>query len=121
MLARQHGVVVNIASVAGKLGDPSLAHYTASKFGVVGLTQSLAREWGPDGVHVNAVCPGTVATTMLAELADGWGTTIQAMAEDQVLKHPQDAREIGAAVVFLASMPSITGQAINVDGGTVFW
>jgi meso-butanediol dehydrogenase/(S,S)-butanediol dehydrogenase/diacetyl reductase len=115
------GSIINMASIAGKRGDAMLAHYSASKFAVVGFTQSLAMELAEHQVRVNAVCPGAVATPMLEELAERWHTSVTAMARDgQLIKEPQDAREIGAAVVFLATMPSITGQAINVDGGSVF-
>jgi meso-butanediol dehydrogenase/(S,S)-butanediol dehydrogenase/diacetyl reductase len=110
-----------MSSIAGKQGDPTLAHYSASKFAVIGFTQALARELGNANVRVNAVCPGTVATQMMADLAHAWDSTIESVAaRAQVLASPQEPREIGAAVVFLASMPSITGQAINVDGGAVF-
>jgi meso-butanediol dehydrogenase / (S,S)-butanediol dehydrogenase / diacetyl reductase len=115
------GSIINMASIAGKRGDPTLAHYAASKFAVVGFTQSLAMELAEHGVRVNAVCPGAVATPMLEGLADEWHTSVSAMARNgQLIKSPQDVREIGAAVVFLATMPSVTGQAINVDGGSVF-
>jgi meso-butanediol dehydrogenase/(S,S)-butanediol dehydrogenase/diacetyl reductase len=115
------GSIINMASIAGKRGDPTLAHYSASKFAVVGFTQSLAMELADHGVRVNAVCPGAVATPMLEGLADRWQTSVSAMArEGQLIKAPQDVGEIGAAVVFLATMPSVTGQAINVDGGSVF-
>ena len=62
--AKQKGVIVNTASLAGKLGAPLLAHYSASKFAVVGFTQALAREMGPHGIRVNCVCPGFVRTSM---------------------------------------------------------
>jgi len=121
MVEHGGGAIVNIASIAGKRGDPTLAHYSASKFAVIGFTQSLAMELAKHGVRVNAICPGTVATPMLENLAARWQTSISALAQDgQLIKSPQDPREIGAAVVFLATMPSITGQAINVDGGSVF-
>jgi meso-butanediol dehydrogenase/(S,S)-butanediol dehydrogenase/diacetyl reductase len=121
MVKRGGGAIVNIASIAGKRGDPTLAHYSASKFAVVGFTQSLAQELAPHGVTVNAVCPGTVPTAMTAELAERWGESVDAMAARfQASSRPQDPAEIGAAVVFLACMPSITGQALNVDGGSVF-
>ncbi len=114
------GSIVNVASIAGKAGDPTLAHYSASKFAVIGFTQALAKELAAHGVRVNAVCPGAVRTPMLEQLADRWQTSVDALVREQLIKAPQDPRDIGAAVVFLASMPSITGQAINVDGGTVF-
>jgi meso-butanediol dehydrogenase/(S,S)-butanediol dehydrogenase/diacetyl reductase len=115
------GSIISMASIAGKRGDPTLAHYSASKFAVVGFTQSLAMELAEHGVRVNAICPGAVATPMLEGLAQHWHTSVKALTQDgQLIKVPQDASEIGAAVVFLATMPSITGQSINVDGGSVF-
>jgi meso-butanediol dehydrogenase/(S,S)-butanediol dehydrogenase/diacetyl reductase len=120
MVDNDGGSIVNMASIAGKRGDPTLAHYSASKFAVIGFTQSLAMELAANGVRVNAICPGAVGTPMLQSLAARWRTSVTAMTEGQLIKAPQDAHEIGAAVVFLATMPSITGQAINVDGGSVF-
>jgi meso-butanediol dehydrogenase / (S,S)-butanediol dehydrogenase / diacetyl reductase len=121
MVEQGGGCIINVASISGKQGDPTLAHYSASKFAVVGFTQALAKELAPHNVSVNAVCPGTVRTPMMGKLAEEWGGTIDSVAADlQLVKRPQDPLEIGAAVVFLASMESITGQAINVDGGCVF-
>jgi meso-butanediol dehydrogenase/(S,S)-butanediol dehydrogenase/diacetyl reductase len=121
MIEAGSGAIVNIASVSGKAGEPTLAHYSASKFAVVGFTQALAKEVAPHGIRVNAVCPGVVRTPMIEQVSGAWGQSADAIAADlQLIPRPQDPREIGAAVVFLATMPSITGQAINVDGGTVF-
>lgn len=121
MISARGGAIVNISSVSGKEGEPSLAHYCASKFAVIGFTQSLAKEVARWGIRVNAVCPGVVLTPMIEDVASAWGQSPERIAADmQLIKRPQHAREIGAAVVFLATMPSITGQAINVDGGTVF-
>jgi meso-butanediol dehydrogenase/(S,S)-butanediol dehydrogenase/diacetyl reductase len=121
MVDRGSGAIVNLASIAGKRGDPTLAHYSASKFAVVGFTQALAQELAEAGVTVNAVCPGTVPTPMTTELAGHWGESVEAMAKRfQATPRPQEPRDIADAVVFLASMPSITGQALNVDGGAVF-
>ena len=64
LAAGEKGVIVNTASLAGKIGAPYLAHYAASKFAVIGFTQSLAREVGERGIRVNAVCPGYVRTSM---------------------------------------------------------
>lgn len=121
MVKRAEGAIVNIASIAGKRGDPTLAHYSASKFAVIGFTQSLAQELAPSGVTVNAVCPGTVPTAMTRALADQWGESVAGMAARfQASPRTQDPGDIGRAVVFLARQPSITGQALNVDGGSVF-
>jgi meso-butanediol dehydrogenase/(S,S)-butanediol dehydrogenase/diacetyl reductase len=120
MAERGVGCIVNMSSVSGRQGDATLAHYSASKFAVIGFTQALARELGPHGVRANALCPGTVDTEMGRKLADEWGMTLAELAErDQIIKRPVTAEEIGSAVVFLAAMPIITGQALNVDGGLV--
>jgi meso-butanediol dehydrogenase/(S,S)-butanediol dehydrogenase/diacetyl reductase len=121
MTERGSGSIVNIASIAGRRGDPTLAHYSASKFAVIGFTQALAQELAGGGVTVNAVCPGTVATPMMRELAGSWGESVERVAARvQAQGRPQQPEEIGDAVVFLACMPAITGQALNVDGGAVF-
>jgi meso-butanediol dehydrogenase/(S,S)-butanediol dehydrogenase/diacetyl reductase len=114
------GRIVSIASVGGKQAIGACAHYCSSKFAVIGFTQSLAHEVAEYGITVNAVCPGLVATKMMLDGAAALGITPEQMVERQLIKQTQDAREIGAAVVFLASMPSMTGQSINVDGGWVF-
>lgn len=121
MIDAGNGAIINISSVSGKTGEPTLAHYSASKFAVIGFTQSLAKEVAQFGIRANAVCPGVVRTQMIGDVAAAWDQSPEQIAADlQLIKRPQHAREIGAAVVFLAVMPSITGQAINVDGGTVF-
>jgi meso-butanediol dehydrogenase/(S,S)-butanediol dehydrogenase/diacetyl reductase len=121
MVERRRGCVVTIASVSGRQGDPTLSHYSATKFAVIGFTQAVARELGPYGVRANALCPGTVDTEMGRALASQWGMTISELAErDQIVKRPVTPEEVGAAVVFLAGMPIITGQALNIDGGLVF-
>ena len=72
MLIRKSGRIINVASVAGKEGFPHLAHYSASKFAVVGFTNALAKEVAQDGITVNAICPGIVRTYMWDRLADAW-------------------------------------------------
>ena len=86
------GVIVNTASLAAKVGAPLLAHYSASKFAVLGWTQALAREMAPHRIRVNAVCPGFVATCM-QEREIGWetklrGMTAEEVAEDYVAQTP---------------------------------
>jgi meso-butanediol dehydrogenase/(S,S)-butanediol dehydrogenase/diacetyl reductase len=115
------GAIVNISSAAGKDGVDGGAHYSSSKFAVIGFTQSLAKEVARYGIRVNAVCPGVVPTQMIADVGAAWQLTTEQMVNDwQLIKRPQEAREIGAAVVFLTVMTSMTGQSINVDGGSVF-
>ncbi len=112
--------IVSISSIAGKRGDPELAHYSASKFAVIGFTQALARELATHGITVNAVCPGLVETEMIISLGQSWGESVEEMLQAQAIRRPQTAEEIAAAISFLHRSRSVTGQAINVDGGTVF-
>jgi len=125
MLKRRSGRIVNISSMAGKEGLPNLACYCATKFGVIGLTQALAREVADRDVTVNAVCPGVVRTPLwddpdtgiLRELdgENGW----QAFLAGIPLGRPQSAEDIGHACAYLASdaAANITGEALNVSGG----
>lgn len=112
--------IVTIASIGGKVGDAGLAHYCASKFAVIGLTQSLAKELAPHDITVNAVCPGVVQTPMIEDLAAGWDQSIDDMTTVQAIRRPQTPDEIADTVAYLHRARSVTGQAINVDGGTVF-
>jgi meso-butanediol dehydrogenase/(S,S)-butanediol dehydrogenase/diacetyl reductase len=127
MIERRSGSVISISSVAGRSGKANMTHYCATKFGVIGFSQSLALELAPFDVRVNAVCPGIVRTQMweveLAEISEAQGISTEA-AWDLVLTgvplgRPQSPEDIGAAVGFLASplAANITGQALNVDGG----
>lgn len=125
MRERRSGRVINISSMAGKEGLPLLAHYCATKFGVIGLTQALAKEVAPDNVTVNAVCPGVVRTPLWDDPAagilrdldgeKGW----QAFVDGIPLGRPQTAEDIGNACAYLASdlAANITGEALNVSGG----
>ncbi len=125
MRQRRSGRVINISSMAGKEGLPNLAHYCATKFGVIGLTQSLAKEVAPDNVTVNAVCPGVVRTPLWDDpdagiLRDlGGETGWQAFIDGIPLGRPQTAEDIGNACAYLASdlAANITGEALNVSGG----
>jgi meso-butanediol dehydrogenase/(S,S)-butanediol dehydrogenase/diacetyl reductase len=119
------GTIVNISSVSGKDGYPGLAHYTASKYAVIGFTNSLAKELAREEITVNAICPGVVRTAMWDLLAEEWRSgdeTAEESWQRQVLTfvpqgRPQTADDIGDLVVYLASARNLTGQAINVDGG----
>ncbi|GAB5469303.1 MAG: SDR family NAD(P)-dependent oxidoreductase [Rhodospirillales bacterium] len=122
------GAIVNLASVAGKVGFPGLSHYCASKFAVVGFTNSIAKEYARQNVRINALCPGLVGTDMWMGskgLASAWrteGETVEQAWErhvDTLLPQgvPQTAEDMGDLVVFLATAPHIVGQSINVDGG----
>ena len=123
------GSIVNTASMAGKRGSvPYLAHYVASKFAVVGLTQAMAAELAPHGIRVNCVCPGYVATSMqereLAWEAAIRETTVDAVrqlwVDDTPLGRIETPEDVASAVAFLASADArfITGEALAVNGGS---
>lgn len=126
-LAQGSGCIVNTASLAAKVGAPLLAHYSASKFAVLGWTQALARELAPAGIRVNAVCPGFVKTGMQSREvlweAELRGMTPQAVLADYVAQTPlgrlEEPEDVAGVVVFLASDQArfMTGQGINVTGG----
>ena len=133
MMKQKSGKIVNISSGAGKQGRSiGMAHYSASKFAVIGFTQCLALELAPYNINVNAVCPGIVDTPMWSEVvapayAKLWGVSVEEAFQRNVkqripLGRPQTPEDIGNIVVFLASNESdnITGQSINVDGGQHF-
>lgn len=126
-LARKQGVIVNTASLAAKVGAPLLAHYSASKFAVLGWTQALARELAADGIRVNAVCPGFVRTGMQEREVE-WeaklrGITPAEVTADYIRQTPlgrlETPEDIAGLVCFLASDAArfMTGQGINVTGG----
>jgi 3-oxoacyl-[acyl-carrier protein] reductase len=112
------GAIVNISSIAGKgvsvLGG---AHYTTAKWGVIGLTKHVAREFGPDGIRANAVCPGPTDSDRIRELTDG--ERRDAVADAVPLGRWGRPEDVGAAVAFLASDAAefVTGTALTVDGG----
>ena len=129
MAPRQSGVIINMSSQSGRVGNSHYAAYCASKFGIIGLTQSLAVEFAAQGIRVNAICPGVVPTPM-------WDTQIEDYARkrdlkpEEVMSHFESnipmgrigkAEEIAQAALFLASDEAdyITGQALNVSGGAV--
>jgi meso-butanediol dehydrogenase / (S,S)-butanediol dehydrogenase / diacetyl reductase len=124
---KRAGVIVNTASLAAKMGAPLLAHYSASKFAVLGWTQALARELAPHGVRVNAVCPGFVRTSMQSREvvweAQLRGLTPEAVIAEYVAQTPlgrlEEPEDIAGVVLFLASDAArfMTGQGVNVTGG----
>jgi NAD(P)-dependent dehydrogenase (short-subunit alcohol dehydrogenase family) len=128
MVREQRGAIVNIASIAGRGGQPRMGAYVATKWAVIGLTQQLALEYAPD-IRVNCVCPGTVDTEEMdktfARRDELAGTPSGTAKEKRIaalpLKRQGRPDDIGKTVAFLASDAAdwITGQTINVDGGQV--
>jgi 3-oxoacyl-[acyl-carrier protein] reductase len=116
MLKQRSGRIINIASVAGQMGNPGQANYSAAKAGVIGFTKTVAKELASRGITVNAVAPGFIETDMTNDIK-----------ADEILKYIPLGRygqpeEVAGMVRFLAADPSaayITGQVFNVDGGMV--
>jgi NAD(P)-dependent dehydrogenase (short-subunit alcohol dehydrogenase family) len=120
MLRQGSGSIVNVSSVAGLLGIADRAAYNASKHGLVGLTRTLAAEWGGRGVRVNAVCPGWVKTEMDAEDQAGGGYTDEDITSRTPMGRFATPEDVAAAVAFLADPEQsgyINGHALSVDGG----
>ena len=109
--------IVNVASIAGVYGAAGTANYSAAKAGVIGLTKSLAREWAPLQVNVNAVAPGLVTQTRLAEAMPAG--LLDRMVELTPIGRGGRPEDVAAAVAFLASADAdyITGQVIELHGG----
>ena len=129
LLKRQgRGSIVNISSTAGLLGFPERAPYAAAKWGVIGLTKTLAMELGPHGIRANAICPGSIEgpriDRVIAAAAESQGVTAEAM-RDTYLSHVSlrtfvKAKDIANMALFLCSDAGskISGQALAVDGHT---
>jgi len=140
MLKKKSGKIVNVSSDAGKTGYGGLAHYSASKFAIIGFTQALAREVGKHNINVNAVCPGIVYTPMWEKVAQSEYAKLifpviekkaglsaaeivrAACEEANALGRCQSPEDLASMIVFLVSdeARNITGQSINVDSGQEF-
>ena len=121
------GAIINVSSIAGKKGNPTMSGYNASKFAVIGFTQSLAQEVAKENITVNAICPGIIRTAMWDYLADllkrpdetleeSWQRSVESTIPQGRAQTPED---IGELAVYIASARNLTGQAINIDGGIV--
>jgi meso-butanediol dehydrogenase/(S,S)-butanediol dehydrogenase/diacetyl reductase len=130
MKPRRFGRIINTASGQARQGFIYTPHYAASKFGVVGLTQSLAKELASDNITVNAFCPGIIETDMWAYNDAAWGKLLgnyqpgelmQEWVNNIPMKRPGKAADVAGLVAFLASEDAayITGQTVNVDGGLI--
>lgn len=115
----QGGRIVNLSSVSARIGPANAMAYAAANSAVHALTRSLARELGPKGITVNAVCPGLVDTARIDEFktTDGWDNLVRRIP----LRRPSDGDEVGDFIAFLCTEKAdyIHGQCINFDGGLV--
>ncbi len=128
MLANKWGRIINISSMEGKHGKPVLTAYTTAKHAINGMTKSVAREVGTEGVTVNSICPGIVLTDILMSngpaTAKAMGLTLDEMIDmftaESAIKRPNTVEEVAAVAMLLASEAGagITGAQISVDGGT---
>jgi len=120
MLAQGSGSIVNIASIAGLVGIADRVAYNASKHGVIGMTRTLAAEWGGHGVRCNAICPGWVKTEMDSADQAGGSYSDEDITDRVPMARFASPDDIASAVLFLADPKQsgfINGQAIAVDGG----
>jgi NAD(P)-dependent dehydrogenase (short-subunit alcohol dehydrogenase family) len=120
MLRQRSGSIVNISSIAGLLGIADRAAYNASKHGLIGLTRTLAAEWGGRGVRVNAVCPGWVKTEMDQEDQASGGYTDEDIEGRTPMGRFAAPEDVARAVAFLADPELsgyVNGHALSVDGG----
>jgi len=127
MQERGGGVIVNVASEAGRVGSQGSATYAAAKAGVIGFTKSIARESARFGVRCNAVAPGPIETPLLnsapEQLGELGARLKQAMIDATTLRRIGEPEEVAAVIAFLASDDAsyVTGQTVNVSGGLSMW
>jgi NAD(P)-dependent dehydrogenase (short-subunit alcohol dehydrogenase family) len=124
MLKKNSGSIINTASIAGLIGSPSIAVYSASKHAVIGLTKSAAQECSGTGVRVNCVCPGLIDSRMLSAIIDGRNpgnapTPTERIVDRIPARRLGQATEVASIVAFLASDEAsyVSGSAYTVDGG----
>jgi NAD(P)-dependent dehydrogenase (short-subunit alcohol dehydrogenase family) len=119
MRAQGSGAIVNCSSIGGLIGNPGRAIYHASKHGVIGLTKSAALEYASRGIRINAVCPGTIETAMVADMMARESITREDFQRDLPIGRLGRPEEIAAAVLWLCSEGAsfVIGHALAVDGG----
>jgi NAD(P)-dependent dehydrogenase (short-subunit alcohol dehydrogenase family) len=113
------GNLVMLSSICASQGFAARASYCASKAGVEGLVRSLAQEWGPDGIRVNAIAPGTIATEMQRAMVASGRASLDGFVARIPMGRVGEPREIGDAVAFLVSPQAgyVSGVVLPVDGG----
>jgi 3-oxoacyl-[acyl-carrier protein] reductase len=116
MMKQRAGVIINMTSIVGEMGNAGQAAYAASKAGLIGLTKSMAKELAPRNIRVNAVSPGFIETDMTQHIPE---EAKKMMLQVTPLARLGKAEEVAAAAVFLASNDAsyITGEVLKVNGG----
>jgi meso-butanediol dehydrogenase/(S,S)-butanediol dehydrogenase/diacetyl reductase len=119
-LLKQKGNIVNLASVAGLIGQAYTAAYCASKHALIGLTKSMALEYGRQGLRVNAICPGAVNTNLIKSLSVPDGVSFDLIARYNFAQGTADADEVAGMIAYVASDEArfVNGAILSIDGGT---
>ncbi|MDJ0703635.1 MAG: SDR family oxidoreductase [Leptolyngbyaceae cyanobacterium MO_188.B28] len=119
ILKQGGGAIVNTASVFGQVGFPTASIYIASKSGVIGLTKSAALEYAQQGIRINAVCPGVIATPLVEEATRGDAEAIAQLEALHPMKRLGKSEEVADAIAWLCSSQSsfVTGHTLTIDGG----
>jgi NAD(P)-dependent dehydrogenase (short-subunit alcohol dehydrogenase family) len=119
MRVQGSGAIVNCSSLGGLVGLPNRAAYHASKHGVIGMTKNAAMDYAPQGIRINAICPGVIDTPMVSDMLKGQAEAMKEIMRDQPIARLGRAEEIAAAVLWLCSPGAsfVLGVARPVDGG----
>jgi NAD(P)-dependent dehydrogenase (short-subunit alcohol dehydrogenase family) len=119
MRAQGRGAIVNCSSIGGLIGLPQRSAYHGTKHAVLGMTKSAAVEYAPRGIRINAVCPGTVDTPMVADMLEGQADAMAEIMKQQSIGRLGHADEVAAAVLWLCSPGAsfVIGVGLPVDGG----
>jgi NAD(P)-dependent dehydrogenase (short-subunit alcohol dehydrogenase family) len=119
MRAQGSGAIVNCSSIGGLIGLPERAAYHGTKHAVLGMTKSVAVEYAPRGIRINAVCPGTIDTPMVADMLEGQAGAMAEIMRQQSIGRLGRAEEVAGAVLWLCSPGAsfVIGVGLPVDGG----
>ncbi len=119
-LLEQKGNIVNLASVAGLIGQAYTAAYCASKHALIGLTKSMALEYGRQGLRVNAICPGAVNTNLIKAVTVPEAASFDLIGRYNFAKGTADADEVATMIAYVASDEArfVNGSVLSIDGGT---
>lgn len=113
-MKKKQGVIINMASVSGVLGNPGQVNYAASKAGIIGFTKSLARELASRNITCNAIAPGFIETDMTSQLGE---KTKEHALKTIPLNRFGQVEDIAKGALYLAQSPYVTGQVLHIDGG----